>query len=248
MIRGLIENGKDATTMFGLSSRYKAERQKLKLERPTPFESTAFLGAMKRVVEQLGPEITKYHLISDEMSAHIPTEILHQVQQRYNEKNGLSPDEADRGVSFIAASHRYDNGLKIIQYFQQHLDFFRQGPNLFVTDNLDSGDTLGKMKRIFDRLEIPFDIVVLSHYENLSEYEEFLKGKKVIFGESSQSNMRKNSAGAAVIGGGKLVGLTSDPHHTTAHPIEIEERYRNRPLEELVKKQTQDFANQLALP
>lgn len=224
------------------------------LERRSPFEIAPFLQGMTRLTQEIGENILKYHLISDDISGRIPTLILLAWQKRAQIAAGITtlPEDKIR-ADFILGGHKnIQNQSKIEEFIVANLLRLQKKPNLLVTDNIDTGASLKRLLELFDKHQIPVDIAILSHYDRLSEYQELLKNRKVFHGERLPRSFIEffgNSAGSAVIDRHDTAGLAANPQGTPrAHPILGKMEYRNREMERLVREQAIKFAAMLPLP
>lgn len=233
------------------------------LDAPSPFEYLSFLTALSHIAHQIGPKIAEYHLISEDKSGRVPTLVLAFWQQRVEDARVANDPEykawlqhlSDSGhrprVNFLlSGKSARDNQPQIRSFLEYNQAAFREQPNLLVTDNIDEGESLERVLKVCDTLQIPVDVAVLSHYEPLAKYDWLLKGRMVYHGESLPSNAQIFSvpAGGTVIGRHSLTGLKTDHDHPKHFPSVKEDRYRQRPLELLVRRQARDFANHLSLP
>jgi len=235
-----------------LKQKYPDQVQASGLEVSTPFEHPAFLSAMLHLANQIGADILKYHLISDEMSGRIPTSVLlewqKRVEQQYPEKTTRQPGESE--ADYILGGERFSNNQRLVEQFvQQNAELFAHRPPLLVTDNIDTGASLYRLLKAFDKAGISLNLAILSHYEPLSEYKELFAGRTVYHGESLPRKLLSDSAGATLIRRANLTGLASPPGNEPSLTAGVRKpEFRNLLLEELVKKQTLDFAQKLPIP
>ncbi len=268
MLKGLVEKNIESLQILPLAFRYKQERSQAleawKKEHPgediktsglesrLPFEYPSFLSAIVHIAKRVGPKIVEYHLISDERSARIPTLVFASWQRRVRDAypDAPRPEPGTPTIDFILGGTG-GSTARLQEFLQKNQERFRNQPNLWITEYLDTGDGLSRILPAFEKFKIPLDLAVLSHYSPLSEYRDLFQGRNVYQGEILPSSLLDTwsmAAGSTVVHRTRLTGMGEDNKNPKHHPILLDDQWRRPAAERLVRQQASDFAQNLPIP